>query len=41
MGVGVRGYRPGYTLKRAFPAGELTEAAAAGAHAALVKQVCQ
>ena len=30
-----------YTLKRAFPAGELTEAAAASAHAALVKQVCQ
>ena len=29
-----------YTLKRAFPAGELTEEAAAGAHAAIVKQVC-
>ena len=30
-----------YTLKRAFPAGELTKQNAAGAHAALVKQVCQ
>ena len=30
-----------YTLKRAFPSGELTEAAAAGAPAAIVKQACQ
>ena len=30
-----------YTLKRAFPTGELTKAAAASAHAAIVKQVCQ
>ena len=30
-----------YTLKRAFPTGELSEEAATRAHAALVKQVCQ